>query len=301
MEPKQNHLMVGVFVIVAALGVLLFALWLADLKNSGEYTIYQTFTSESVNGLAVGSVVKYRGVDVGNVTAIEIPPRNPEKIQIIMRVDSDAPVTIGTISVLQMQGITGISYIELKGATANGNPIALKGNNKIPIIPSAPSEFRQIVDTVPDMLQKFTEVANKMGGFASEENQQRFASILSNLENFSTGVGAENEEGRSLIQDLQQATVELGNAAGSIERIASESRADTQRILKNSAETIDKIGKLTDNTAQLSQQGYNDLHQLLNELKKTARELQALSRNVREDPSSLLIPRKTDGVKLPSR
>ncbi len=298
MEPKQNYVLVGSFVVALVAALLVFVIWLSDINKDTNTNPYQTFVRESVNGLAIGSPVKYRGVEVGKVVIIEISRKDPAKIHIVMQVDEDAPITVGTVAVLQMQGITGTSYIELRGAVAGGKPIQLKGKNKIPIIPSAPSEFRQIVDTVPDMLQKFTELANKMGQFANDENQKRVTSILTNMDSFSQQVGAANENGETMAQQMQKAVADIQKTASTINATVEGSRGDTQRILKQSVITLEKISRLTDSTSQLSQQGYRDLHELQIELKKTARELQALSREIKENPSKVIIPSQDGGVKV---
>lgn len=274
MEPKQHYLIVGVFVIAALIGLAGFAAWLSGMNDNNIYDTYQTFTTESVNGLSVGSLVKYRGVEVGKVSVIEISRSNPSKIHIVMDVKETTPITQGTVAVIQIQGITGISYIELKGARAGAEKIPLVGKNKIPIIPSAPSEFRQIVDTVPDMLQKFTDLANKLGNFASDENQKRFDNILINMEKFSSDVGGENGSGQSLVKELEAATNQMSL-------------------------TATKIGTLSDNTNKLTQQGYSDIRQLLLELKKTARDMQGLSQSLKENPSQIVIPPQQGGVSVP--
>lgn len=298
MEPKQNYLMVGMVVVMIVAGLLGFTVWLAGLSQDTDYNPYQTFVRESVNGLAVGSAVKYRGVDVGKVSDIRISRKDPARIQILMQIEENTPITVGTVAVLQMQGITGVSYVDLRGAVAGAEPIRAKGENKMPIIPSAPSEFRQIVDTVPDMLQKFTELAEKLGMFASDENQKRLASILTNLDTFSQQVGGPNDDGKTMVQEMQSTLTEIRHTAETINGTVSGSRADTQRILKSTVVALDKITKLTEATTDLSQEGYKDLRDLQVEIKKTARELQALSRELKENPSKVIIPAQAGGVKV---
>jgi phospholipid/cholesterol/gamma-HCH transport system substrate-binding protein len=287
MEPKQNYLQVGIFVVVVVVAIAGFVVWLAGLDHR-DYNTYHTYVTESVNGLGVGSAVKYRGVDVGKVTIIKISKSDTSRIHIIMQIDAETPITKGTVAILQLQGITGISYIELKNVGTDNTPL-LPTNDTPAVIPSAPSEFRQIVDTIPAMLQKFTEVANKLNGFASDENQQRFASILANLDKFSNGVGGTDENGKSLVDELHQ-------AVSSINDIASSSREDTQRILKATASTLDKISRLTDNTGKLTQKSAADLQQVLLEIKKTARDLQNLSGDIKNNPSQIVIPSQPGGV-----
>lgn len=299
MEPKQNYLAVGAFVVASLVGIVIFVIWMTDFGKRGNYDVYQTFVSESVNGLGVGSAVKYRGVDVGKVTQISISKRNANKVRIIMHVKEDTPITIGTVAILQMQGITGLVYVELKSISQSTEKIPLVKNNKIPIIPSAPSQFKQIVDTVPDMMQKFTELANKLGAFASEENQQRFDRILVNLETFSGDVGGPGQNGHTLGDELRMTLAELRGAVAGIREMSDASRGDIERILKNSAIAVDKINKLTDSTTDISKQGYQNVQELLLELKKTARDLQSLSREIKENPSKVIIPDQPGGMTIP--
>jgi phospholipid/cholesterol/gamma-HCH transport system substrate-binding protein len=289
MEPKQNYLHVGIFVVTIIVAMICFVIWLAGFDQR-DYTTYHTYVSDSVNGLGRGSAVKYRGVDVGKVTIIRISKSDPSKIHIIMDIDTDTPITEGTVAILQLQGITGISYIELKNVQP-GKPRLDKNSDSdaMLLIPSAQSEFRQIVDTVPAMLQKFTELANQFKGFASPENQQKFSEILVNLQNFSQGVGATDANGKTLAQELHEAVT-------SINDIATNSREDTKKILKTTAATLEKIGKLTDNTGKVTQQSAADLQQLLVEVKKTARDLQALSGELKDNPSKIVIPNQPGGV-----
>ncbi len=298
MEPKQHYLIVGIFVLLTMLAGIGFVVWLAGFKQHGDFALYQTYVKESVNGLGVGSPVKYRGVEVGKVKTITIPHENPESIRILLEVDARTPITTETVAVLQLQGITGTSYIELKGTTATGQQLE-SSENGVPTIPSAPSEFRQIVDSVPAILEKFSDLADKLGNFASDENSARFASIMTNLDKFSGDVGGENGQGQSLIAELHQTAAAIGQAANSISKIANGSRADTQKILSETANTVEKINGLVENTGKLSQASAQDLHELLLEMKKTARDIQSLSRELKENPSQIIIPAKPNGVKLP--
>lgn len=298
MEPDKNYLFVGVFLVSMLLAMLGFIVWLAG-NDAGNYDTYQMFVSESVTGLSEGSLVKYRGVNVGKVNVIEISKSNPAKIRIQMDILDTTPLTTSTVAVIQIQGITGVSYIDLKGHVAKGQPpIALKGKNKLPIIPSAPSEFRQIVDTIPDMLQKFTELANKLGAFASDENQTRFHNILSNFEKFSKDVGEHNMEGRTLIQDLHQAVRNLGDAAATIQDISTNSRADIERVLNTAVSTLDRVNSLTVDVNNYGEKSYQEVQRLLLDIKKTSRDIQSLSRNLKEDPSQIIYPSREDGVKI---
>lgn len=298
MEPDKNYLLVGIFIVSMIIGMLGFVMWLVE-SDAGHYDTYQTFVGESVNGLSVGSQVKYRGVSVGKVTIIEIAKSDPAKIRIEMDILDMTPITTSTVAVIQIQGITGVSYVELKGRIAKGQPkIAVKGKNKIPIIPSAPSEFRQIVDTIPDLLFRFTEMTNKFSGFASDENQERFANILTNLDRFSTNVGDHNLDGRTMVEDMHIAVRNLGDAAATVQNISSSSRQDIELILERAAQTLEKLDSLASNADRYGKKSYQEIQSLMLDIKKTARDIQSLSRNLKENPSRILYPPTEGGVEI---
>lgn len=297
MEPERRYFMVGVFVVTIVVAALVFVIWLAGIRSHGDYNLYQSFFTESVNGLGQGAPVKFRGVDVGKVNTIEIDKRDPANIRIVMQINKDTPITVGTTSTLQMQGITGTSYIELKGALAGQALLEPSDKHDIPTIPVTPSPLSQIVNSVPEILSKVLALTNKLNDFVSDDNAAHFSNLMANLDRFSEGVGGENG-GMSLITELRETTEQIGKAAKSLNDIATTSKGDAQRILKNTSVTIDKINNLVDTTGQISKQSGQDLQGLLIEMKKTARDIQDLSKNIKENPSQIVIPQQQGGVKV---
>src|SRR5689334_23297649 len=70
MSAKTNHLKIGLFVLIA-LGLLLGGLFAFGVRSHLEpKTDFETYVTEDVEGLSVGSPVKLRGVPVGQVTRI---------------------------------------------------------------------------------------------------------------------------------------------------------------------------------------------------------------------------------------
>ena len=101
MSQKANPTLIGAFVfgaIVIAIGAILF---FGSANLFAKKQIYETYFDQSVNGLAIGSNVKYKGVTVGKVT----------KVQLKFQGNGDAPVVkvlyeINTDNLLNKYGIT---------------------------------------------------------------------------------------------------------------------------------------------------------------------------------------------------
>jgi paraquat-inducible protein B len=72
MSQKANPTLIGAFVfgaIVIAIGAVLF---FGSANLFAKKQIYETYFDQSVNGLAIGSNVKYKGVTVGKVTKVQL-------------------------------------------------------------------------------------------------------------------------------------------------------------------------------------------------------------------------------------
>jgi ABC-type transporter Mla subunit MlaD len=74
MATGTNHYKLGLFVLLGLALSLMFVLVLGASNWNEESVRYVSYFDESVQGLEVGSPVKFRGVPVGRVAAIGIAP-----------------------------------------------------------------------------------------------------------------------------------------------------------------------------------------------------------------------------------
>ena len=122
METRANHVVIGAFVLVVVLGLFGFVLWLAKIEIDQEFAYYHVAFDEAVSGLSLGGDVRYNGIPVGAVTAIEIARDDPSKVQVTLEVARETPVRADTVAKLELQGITGVAFIQLSGGTAAAGP-----------------------------------------------------------------------------------------------------------------------------------------------------------------------------------
>ena len=110
MDSRRAGLRVGLFVIAGLIGALALIFFLSgSLLHPG--ILYETYFQESVQGIDVGTAVKFRGVTIGQVTDIglvsaEYPPASPndedkavyQQVVVRFRVD---PQKIGHVEDVQ--------------------------------------------------------------------------------------------------------------------------------------------------------------------------------------------------------
>ncbi|BBK32901.1 phospholipid/cholesterol/gamma-HCH transport system substrate-binding protein/paraquat-inducible protein B [Stella humosa] len=186
--PSRNYFRVGLFVFGALLLII------AGIIVLGGGTVFQktitleTYVEESVQGLDVGSAVRYRGVKVGAVsqitfvgTAYKLTPDDPRYFQagqlvaVRMRLDVDAIaggqasgqelegimrrlVTNGLRVRLASQGVTGTSYLEVDYVPPERNPaLQISWTPDFFYLPSAPSVISRLSSAVEQVFTRLEE------------------------------------------------------------------------------------------------------------------------------------------------
>jgi len=113
MEREARYAAVGAFVLLVIAMAALFVYWYAEGHEKRNYTRYEVYFDGTVSGLARGAPVRYLGVDVGRVVRMSIDPRNSSRVEVVVDIDSSAPVAASTLAELSLQGVTGLLYIDL--------------------------------------------------------------------------------------------------------------------------------------------------------------------------------------------
>lgn len=181
MRGRGIYLRVGLLILGGISLLLALIFYLSGNRFRGG-TPFETYFSESVQGLEVGAPVKFRGVTLGRVTNIglvgaeylsNIGPRelqSPEYRLVFVRFvidrnrvarvpDTEYAVRTGLRARIASQGITGVSYIELDFVEPDQfPPLNLPWVPKAEYIPSMPSTLTQVQDAAQQFLAKLNSV-----------------------------------------------------------------------------------------------------------------------------------------------
>ncbi len=267
MENDKNYFFVGMFVIITAFVCILFAVWLTS-AGKGDFLRYRIRFAESVSGLSVGGVVKYRGVNVGSVESITIDPHDTMLISVDINVEKKTPIKTDTVASLKFQGVTGVVFIELTGGS-NEAPLlkGAKGEDKVPEIKAKSSPLNEIVDRVPEILDRISHGIEQINKIMSDENVATFNATITKLSAEVDQLQPMIENGSKVAQNLNEITT---SSKGSIK--------DTIENINRSSQQLDA---------------------LMRDLSKTTRHISNLTQNLDEDPSRLIFPAKEKGVPTP--
>ena len=292
MDTKINFFKIGLFVIVLIVSLLFVVFWLGkfgfEKKKFDEYTIY---FKESVSGLNIGSSIKYKGFEVGNVGEIKLNPNNSEEIQIDITIKKGTPIKEDNYAVLGNLGITGLKYIELKGGSNNSN-LLKEDENGFKIISSKTSDLTTLVDSTTDLTNELTLVLAQMKKLLADENIKTISQILdktqnsmSNVEQFSNYLVSNEKKLDELLKNINILTKNGNKSFESIDK-----SADSFKEL--SSEILLEIRKGSFDIKDMSKESFDKLNNVLNSLDSTLLQTQTLIDNLNQSPSDILFKQK---------
>jgi len=125
------------------------------LRDAGEvYTV--NFRNTSVQGLIIGSLVKYRGVEVGRVIRIRVSPTDLDSILVDVKIREGVVVKTDMSATMVYVGLTGQKYVEISGGTL-GAP-NLKAHGEIPTGRGLGDKADDIVNNIETTAKRITEL-----------------------------------------------------------------------------------------------------------------------------------------------
>lgn len=281
-----NHWKLGIFVVVSIATLLAGAFWLGARRFSRESYPAVSYFDESVQGLEVGSPVKFRGVTLGSVSDITVAPDH-RHVQVTSAIYIDAMARLGLrltpptkgeefldskIRIrLANAGITGVRFLQADFVDPDRYPPPVLPF-EVPwnYVPSAPSTLQSLEDSVTEILDKFPHLEDAAGVTLTRLN-----ATLTSIEQLAGSL--QGEDGR-----FQRLLASLASTAVRLERAADEAnlRATTDSLRSASG----SVGTAADGIGGVR----GDLQDTLTALRETLDAVRALAASLDRDPSRLL-------------
>lgn len=229
METKVSYTLAGTFMIILT-GFIVFAvIWLSGSFTYRKFEYYQVFMSEPISGLAKEGPVEFNGVNVGTVSEIKISHENPRLVILILKVQKDTPVTMGTRAKLGMRALTGNAYLLLEDKGSDMRKPVVMAGQKYPVIPSIPSILLRLDTLLNEFSTSFTQLSKSIQSVLSKQNIKAVQKLL--------------KSGHETLDLIESQTVPAANDAlnsfGSMSRdlgkVSSEIRQDPSILIRGKA------------------------------------------------------------------
>lgn len=305
METRAHHVLVGLFALVVLVGAMMFGWWLSQGGLSQNQAEYQIVFNETVSGLTVGSNVKYNGITVGEVTELELDPRDPRRVLARIAVDTATPVKQNTHAQIQPTGmLSGTAHIRLSGGSPNSLPL-LSEPTATPEIPARPSPFAQLREKSGDILAKVNQLMGRMESLLSERNIRNIDETLAGMAEFTRSLNAQKDRFRSTLNTWQQTGEQANNTLDEARSLIQDSRRvlaeDTPDALADTAEaaqatrravsSLETLISRNEDALEQTLQGASELGPTLTETRRTLRALRELSQRLESDAGGTLLNR----------
>ena len=310
MEREANYAAVGAFVLIVALLGALFVYWYSDTREHRDYNRYEIYFTGSVSGLDKGGAVRYLGVGVGRVIDIRIDPRDSSRVEVIVDIDARTPVSTHTVAELQLQGVTGLLYIDLHEDNKKQPAPPPVAGLKYPVIRSSPSRFDVFLASLPELVAGANDVVKRADALLSNENLSAVSAAIGNLDKASSRLPQTVHDLNSLIGELRSASTELTASAQSAHQLLDSAQPDVRA-------TLERVRTIADNLAGFSLQlnkaiaenrqdirtftheGLPEIERFVREGRAAAEDIQALANSLRENPNQILYQQPERGVEIP--
>jgi len=234
MEAEAKYTYVGAAVLALIAVLVASVVWLKRTgaeRDFARYTIY--FEEQALDGLAVGSTVNMRGINIGRVLDYQLSTDRLNRARVDVRLDRRAPVRENTSAVITRNFVTGIAQIRLVTPETAGPPLTeAREGERFPVIAEGKSDVAEITGRVTELGDMAGETMQKLNQFLTAENRAAAASTLANLRDLTTDLK------RQLV-GIDTAIGEVGGAARDFRRTADQLTAATERIGKGATATLD--------------------------------------------------------------
>jgi phospholipid/cholesterol/gamma-HCH transport system substrate-binding protein len=293
METRVAYAAVGAFVIALTAALIGLGLWLGADIETKRYMPYMFLTSESASGINPGTVVRYRGVEVGRVKQLHLD--NPEQVRILLDIEEGTPIKTDTRASIATQGVTGLAFIELTGGTVSAPDLRPGPDGAPPLIPPAPSLLRRLDVAVSRNLENLDRIALQLQDLLNEENRTAFATLIRNLATLSETLAQErgrmsevlaNSErltraGAETLERLPETLARLDGTLDEVRTAAANFRETSRTLGDASRTTAQEVGALRRNLEP-------GLESLLRQVESATAAVEDLARQLKRDPGQLL-------------
>jgi len=278
--------LIGLFVVVGSAICVGTIIWLGASRYFEKGSPYIAYFDESVQGLNPDSRVKLRGVNIGRVKDINVDPSNA-KVEVIMTLDPEEPLGKNVCAELKSVGLTGIMFIDLDLINEMDvlEPPPQKARPAYPVIPTRPSQTRQIMSGIDAAIQKINAIQTE--------------TIIQNLESATARLDKALKHVDQLFTDgrVDRMVDETKNAVSDARATISEART-TLRGVKTEIEGL-KLKETSEQARGLLKELRQDSRKLSGELKKTgenlrnsSEHLETLVEKLEANPSEILFSSK---------
>jgi phospholipid/cholesterol/gamma-HCH transport system substrate-binding protein len=316
MSAPTNHWKLGLFVVVGVVLTLTTVAVLGARSLRKEVSHYVSYFDESVQGLEVGSPIKFRGVTIGTVGKIDVAvdhrhvevtsdlgvaQLNPLGLNMTSGATDNSRKKLDVATDLRVQlasaGLTGVKFLQLDFFVVADNPPPVL---TFPVpenyIPAAASTMKNIEDSLVRTMNRLPEVADQMSAILSKVDgmlgdiqdkklPEQMTATLTSTNQLIQGAQKKLEavEAGKLSGHAEKTLIGLNETVGRMNRLLAS--IDSEKgLLASLSHASDAIGDTAHNADGVG----SDLQDTLRSVQDAAKSIHKLADALEKEPDMLI-------------
>lgn len=299
MEAKVNYTLVGFFVLVLGAVLIGVVFWLySGGAAHRESEKYLAFFDESVSGLNRNSAVRFRGVEVGRIIDIGVAPDHSGRIRVLMKIDSATPIKEDTLATLKMQGLTGLSAVELSGGSAGSKALEKRPDQPYPVLKTKFSLLKKLDDSVTNLIVNMAQTTENLNDLTDAEMRQSVKRMLVNIEAVTRLLAEQKPALDQVLKNAERTFATTHKTAEEIGHLAKRLNQTAQAVEAMAGEmggagrslrlTLDQVRQPLHD---LSGKTLPEMNALTTELRELAATMKRVGSNLEQNPETLIFGR----------
>ncbi len=317
-----QYFKIGVFVILSTLCAIVSILFFGAAKYLEPSLYIESYFDESIQGLDVGSPVKYSGITIGHVSKIamlssiytpeEIKNKemydrnvyvemaiNPNKVKRFdgrsAENDLESLVGSGLRVRLAAQGFTGTSYLEIAFINGQSATPAITWTPHNLYLPSAPSTYTRFTDAISDILSSLGKV-----DYNTVFKHMDALAVSSKKALDETNFPALSKKMQTALDNFQETAISFNDMANQLNSAVRETQVkDTFQNLHTISEnlkgvtleaehTLTQLSSTLQNTNEILTNYRSHIGVILDNTESITENFKIFSETIKESPSQML-------------
>ena len=205
MERNARIILVTTFLLITLAVLVGFYQWIQG-PEEGDMLSEQTVQFDgSVSGLSIGSEVRYLGVPVGRVNSIALSPDAPGRVDVAVGTDQPLPDADSLVALLEAQGITGLSLVELRNRSAETPGFEVPPG----VIPGYPSLISQLAGSAGRITESVENTLGRLDTILSEQAVEDLGAAISQMRRLSENLATASGDIDDLVANANRVSLEI--------------------------------------------------------------------------------------------
>ena len=310
MAQRADEVKVGLVIVLSLLILAGFTVTILGLRLGKPVDTYTT-ELRFAGGIVSGTAVRYGGMQVGKVTAVEVSPVDDTRIRLSLNVDAGLPIKADSELFINTIGFLGDYYLEITTGSPESDvlePGAMIASMEVAGVTEMFAAAQSVIDKVDATMVILNEniltddvaqLRSRVGMISdkvvrlltdvdlvfSEENRQNISKTLSETRKL---VEENRADLRDTLKNLRSTSEKLESLASTLDEIVGENREDVALLIDTIAETVADARSAARTIDRLISENEADVNVAIDNLRATTANARDFSETLADEPWRIL-------------